>query len=58
MINHSQRLFWMAHLARRHAQTFKSLWGGDFMHQMPINIKKACAIISLMRHMIIPDFVV
>ena len=58
MIWHSNGFFRRAHFAPVHSKAFKSLRAGHLMHKMTVNIQQTSAILGLMRHMRIPDFIV
>ena len=58
VIRHGDRFFRCADLATGHAQTFKCLWAGHFMHQMAVDIQKAGAVFGFVGDMCVPDFVI
>ncbi len=58
VVRHGDGLFGRAHLAVRHAQTFKGLGAGHFVDQMAVDIQKAGAIFGLMDDVIVPDLVI
>ncbi len=58
VVGHGDSLVWRAHLAVRHAQPFKSLRAGDFVHQMAVDIQKAGAVFGLVSDVGIPDLVI
>ena len=58
VIRHRDGLVRRAHRTSRHAQPFKGLRAGHFVHQMAVDIQKAGAVFGFMRQMRIPDFVI
>ena len=56
VIDYGQRGGELMHRAARHAQALEGLGGGDFMQQMAVDIDQACAVIGLVDHVVIPDF--
>ena len=58
VIDHGQRLLRRTHLAVHGAQAFERLRAGHFMHQVPVDIEQAGAVILLIDHVVVPDLVV
>ena len=58
VIDDGERLFRRAHLAARQAQAFERLRRRHFMHEMPVDIEQAGAVLLLVDQMIVPDLVV
>ena len=58
VIHHGQCLFRRADLAAGQAEAFKSLRGGDLMHEMAIDIEQAGPIRLTIDHMVLEDLVV
>ncbi len=58
VVRHGNGLVRCVDLAPRHAQAFKGLGAGHFVHQMAVDIQQAGAIIGFVRDMGVPDFVI
>ncbi len=58
VVRHSDGFFRRAHLAACHTQTFECLGAGDFVHKVAVDVQQAGAIIGLVYHMGVPDFVI
>ena len=49
---------WRADFTARIAKAFKSLWRRHLMHEMPVDIDQARAVLGLVHHMGVPNLVV
>ena len=58
VVGHGYGFFGRAHGAVGHAQTFKGLRAGHFMHEVTVDIQKAGAIGVFLHQMGIPDFII
>ena len=58
MVSDSKRFRWHANLTTGHSQPFKSLRAGDLMNEVPINVKKAIAVVLFIDKMRLPDFII
>ena len=58
VVDDRERLSRRMHLAVGKAQALEGLRGGDFVHQMPVDIEKAGAVLLRVDQMVVPDLVV
>ena len=58
VVDNGQRLLRCANLAASHAQTFKGLRAGHFMHQVTVDVEKTGAVVLAINDVVVPDLVV
>mmetsp|Transcript_64449 Transcript_64449/g.153821 ORF Transcript_64449/g.153821 Transcript_64449/m.153821 type:complete len:204 (-) Transcript_64449:96-707(-) len=58
VVNRCQRAIWSPHSALCVGQRFKRLGGSDFVHQVPVNVNQAGAILGPVNDVILEDLLV
>jgi hypothetical protein len=58
VVNHGEGFLRAVHLAAGHAQAFKGLRAGDFVHQVAVDVEQAGAVFCFVNQVVVPDLVV